>query len=96
MDLLELFDDDDNEVIEFLNYQRRLFTVRKRIDHMTIWDDEDFRVRFRISKGVVLQVLGYIDDQISSQSERNLAVTSITKLLLTLRFYATVISLDAW
>jgi len=37
---------------------------------MTFWDDEDFRGRFRISKEVVLQVLGYIDDQISSQSER--------------------------
>ena len=43
MDLLELFDGDDNEVIEFLNYQRRLYTVRKRIDHiMTFWDDEVF------------------------------------------------------
>lgn len=70
MDLLELFDDDDTEIIEFLNYQRREYTVRKRIDHMTFWDNEDFRVRFRISKEVVLQVLGYIDDQISSQSER--------------------------
>lgn len=70
MELMELFDDDDTEIIKFLNYSRRVYTVRNRIDYMTFWDDDDFRMRFRIPKGVVVQVLGYIDDQISSQSER--------------------------
>jgi len=37
---------------------------------MQFWDDQDFKVRFRISKEVVIQVLGYINEQISSQSYR--------------------------
>ncbi|NP_001233059.1 uncharacterized protein LOC100569528 [Acyrthosiphon pisum] len=90
MDIFGIFyEDDDQEIIEFLNYQRRTYTIRMRVDHMTLWDDHDFRIRFRISKVVVLQVLDHINDQISSLTDRNHAVTSINKLLLALRFYAT-------
>jgi len=70
MDLFEIIDDDDQEIVNFLNYQRRVYTIRPRVDHMNIWDDEDFRARFRISKDVVIQVLGFINDQISSRSDR--------------------------
>lgn len=70
MDLFEIIDDDDVEIINFLNYQRRVYTIRVRVDHMNIWDDEDFRARFRISKDEVIQVLGFINDQISSRSDR--------------------------
>uniref|UniRef100_A0A2S2NS44 Putative nuclease HARBI1 n=1 Tax=Schizaphis graminum TaxID=13262 RepID=A0A2S2NS44_SCHGA len=87
--ILDIIEDDDVEIVEFLNYQRRTYTIRVRINHMEFWDDQDFKVRFRISKEVVIEVLGYINEQISSQSYRNHAVTSINKLLLTLRFYAT-------
>ncbi|KAF0706476.1 Uncharacterized protein FWK35_00023526 [Aphis craccivora] len=87
MDLFE--DDNDYELIQFLNYQRRVYTVHQRLDHFEKWDDHDFRVRFRLGKDVVLQVVEYIEDEISSQSNRNNAVTTINKLLLTLRFYAT-------
>jgi hypothetical protein len=54
----------------FLNHQRRMYTIRVRVDHMTLWDDQDFRIRFRISKDVVIQVLELINDRISSQSDR--------------------------
>lgn len=70
MDLLEIIDDDDQEIVNFINYQRRIYTIRIRVDHMNIWDDLDFRARFRILKDVVLQVLGFINDQISSRSDR--------------------------
>jgi hypothetical protein len=71
MDLFELIDDDDEEIVDFLNHQRRMYTIiRVRVDHMTLWDDQDFRIRFRISKDVVIQVLELINDQISSQSDR--------------------------
>lgn len=70
MDLFEIIDDDDQEIVNFINYQRRVYTIRVRVDHMNIWDDEDFRARFRISKDVVIQVLGFINDQISSRSDR--------------------------
>ncbi|CAI6370269.1 unnamed protein product [Macrosiphum euphorbiae] len=71
MDIFGIFyEDDDQEIIEFLNYQRRTYTIRMRVDHMTLWDDHDFRIRFRISKVVVLQVLDHINDQISSLTDR--------------------------
>lgn len=71
MDIFGIFyEDDDQEIIEFLNYQRRTYTIRMRVDHMTLWDDHDFRIRLRISKVVVLQVLDHINDQISSLTDR--------------------------
>lgn len=70
MDFLEIFEDDDVEILEFLNYQRRMYTIRVRIDHMAFWDDQNFKIRFRLSKDVVLQVLRYINGEISSQSAR--------------------------
>jgi len=70
MDIFGINEDDDQEIIEFLNYQRRAYTIRMRVDHMTLWDDHDFRIRFRISKAVVLQVLEHINDQISSLTDR--------------------------
>ncbi|XP_060844436.1 LOW QUALITY PROTEIN: putative nuclease HARBI1 [Rhopalosiphum padi] len=84
-----LYEDDDQKIVEFLNYQCRTYTIRVRVDHMTLWDDHDFRIKFRISKVVVLQVLEQINGQISSSTDRNHAVTPINKLLLILRFYAT-------
>jgi len=68
--VLDIIEDDDVEIVEFLNYQRRTYTIRVRINHMEFWDDQDFKVRFRISKEVVIEVLGYINEQISSQSYR--------------------------
>lgn len=68
--IMDFVEDDDDEIVEFLNYQRRPYTIRVRINHMEFWDDQDFKVRFRISKEVVIQVLGYINEQISSQSYR--------------------------
>jgi len=68
--VLDIIEDDNVEIVEFLNYQRRTYTIRVRINHMEFWDDQDFKVRLRISKEVVIEVLGYINEQISSQSYR--------------------------
>jgi len=72
MDYMDLFeDDDDYELIQFLNYQRRVYTVYQRLDHFEKWDDHDFWVRFRLGKkDVVLQVVEYIEDEISPQTNR--------------------------
>jgi len=64
-----LFDDDDDEILEFINYRRRPYTVRDRINHMMKWDDHDFRIRFRLSKVVVEQVLELITDNISVENQ---------------------------
>jgi len=66
-----LFDDDDDEILEFINYRRRPYTVRDRINHTSMmkWDDHDFRIRFRLSKVVVQQVLELIKDNISVENQ---------------------------
>jgi len=68
--ILAFVEDDDAEIVEFLKYQRRSYTILVRINHIEFWDDEDFKVRFRISKEMIIQVLGYINEQISSQTHR--------------------------
>lgn len=45
---------DDQKIVRFLNFQRRTYPIRMRVDHMTLWDDYDFRIRFQTSKVVVL------------------------------------------
>jgi len=37
---------------------------------MLAWDDHDFRVRFRLGKNVVRNLLEYIEDEIASQTIR--------------------------
>eukprot|EP00102_Acyrthosiphon_pisum_P019201 XP_016656411.1 PREDICTED: putative nuclease HARBI1 isoform X3 [Acyrthosiphon pisum] len=84
-----LFYDDDEEFGVYLNYQRRPYTVRTRVDHFNTWDEHDFKTRFRLSKETVLMILDLIGPSISSNTDRNNAVTTTQKLLLALRFYAT-------
>jgi len=68
MDLFEAVD--DYEIIQYMNYRRRQYTVHERINHMLAWDDHDFRVRFRLGKNVVRNLLEYIEDEIASQTIR--------------------------
>lgn len=42
--LFEIFHDDATEIVEFSNYERRLYTVRARIDHMAFWGDHEFEL----------------------------------------------------
>lgn len=42
MDLFVVIDNDDQEIINFINYQCRVYTIRVQVDHMNIWDDVDF------------------------------------------------------
>ncbi|XP_029341116.1 putative nuclease HARBI1 [Acyrthosiphon pisum] len=81
--------EDDNEILEFINYRQRPYTVRDRIKHMMKWDDHDFRMRFRLFKVVVEQVLDLIRDNISVENQWNCAIAPVDQLLVTLRFYAT-------
>ncbi|KAE9545612.1 hypothetical protein AGLY_001155 [Aphis glycines] len=94
-----LFYDDDVEFQEYLNYQRRPYTVRTKVDHFSTWDELDFKNRFRLSKETVLMILNMIGPTISSNADRNHAITPTQKLLLALRFYATgyfLISAGRW
>jgi len=64
-----LFDGDDDEILEYINYRRRPYTVRDGINHMIKWDDHDFRITFRLSEVVVEQVLELITDNISVENQ---------------------------
>lgn len=70
MNLYEIINDDDQEIVNLMDYQRHVYTIHLRVNHMTIWDDQDFRAKFKISKDVVFLVLGFINNQISLQSGR--------------------------
>lgn len=60
-----------------------------RINFFEEMDEVEFFNRFRLRKNTCLQLLQEIEEDIKSPTNRNRAVTPFTKLLLTLRFYAT-------
>ena len=64
-----LFDDDYIKLNEYMNYQRRPYVVHCRVDHL-LWDDYDFKVRFRLSKETVIEVLNLIAHYISTNTDR--------------------------
>lgn len=51
-----LFYDNDVEFKKYLNYQRRPYTVRTKIDHFRTWDELDFKNNFRLSKETVMMI----------------------------------------
>lgn len=40
----------------YVNYVRRPFNIRFRINRFNKWDDYDFKARFRLSKETVIEV----------------------------------------
>lgn len=70
--LMELTDDEEFvEVIDVLqNVRRQPQTYRRRQDHFLIWNEEDFRKRFRLSKQGVHFVIDQISDEIISPTEQ--------------------------
>lgn len=49
MDLLEIFEDDDGDILEFINYQRQVHTIRIRTNHIFFEDYTDFLVQLTYS-----------------------------------------------
>ncbi|XP_063911960.1 putative nuclease HARBI1 [Zophobas morio] len=90
MDILENDWSDDEDIVEFINHERRPYKVSdQRPDHFEKWDDTDFVVRFRLTKNTVLSILELVDNRLETPTDRNHAIRPIDQLLLTLRFYAT-------
>jgi hypothetical protein len=72
MDLLLdnlLFDDDDIELYEYINYQRRPYIVYCRINNL-LWDNYVIKVHFRLSKETVLEILNLIQHYINTNTDR--------------------------
>ncbi|CAK1592229.1 unnamed protein product [Parnassius mnemosyne] len=67
----------------------RPWWIKERINYFYDYDDEDFRIRFRLSKAAAHNPLIKIEDHLEFISERNQSISPINQLLTTLRFYAT-------
>lgn len=81
--------DEDDQIMANLAAQGRAARVfRARPNHFERLSDEEFFVRFRLTKPTVLDLFGRIEEAITSPTDRNHAVPAINRLLLTLRFYA--------
>ena len=59
-----------------------------RVNYFETLSEEEFRMRFRLSKNTSRVILEQIRGRISSRTNRNRAITAEVKLLLALRFYA--------
>lgn len=80
----------DNSSDEEENEFPRIRTFRPRKNPFDDFDDVDFKDRFRLSKNSVTFLLQEIIDRIHQPlHRRNMPVSPINQLLVTLRFYAT-------
>lgn len=74
MDIFEDFEDIDHQeiadVVNVINPERRLYTLRKRTDHFNKWDEIEFLRRFRLSKLTVSHLLEEIEPQLLHRSNR--------------------------
>ena len=81
----DLEDEDDEEIF----FQRRPYSIRVRRNHLDLWDDIDFRCRFRLNKETVLIIHRKIEGRLQATWNITRALSPLQQLLLILRFYAT-------
>lgn len=63
--------------------------MRERNNPFTMYDDVDFRLRYRFRKQVILDILERFGRHISPITNRNRSIDALTQFLVTLRFFAT-------
>ncbi|KAB0798890.1 hypothetical protein PPYR_06770 [Photinus pyralis] len=68
---------------------RRIRFIRDRNNPFQIYDDIDFKMRYRFSKPIVQNLLHMFGHLIEPKTKRNKSIDGLTQLLITLRFYAT-------
>ncbi|BES91137.1 transposon protein [Nesidiocoris tenuis] len=81
-------DSEDELFLEFVNYERRPYVVKPRVDHFSDLDDVEFFTRFRLRKETVLFILMRVETEITPGRENANTIPPMARLLLTLRFYA--------
>lgn len=64
-------------------------TFRNRNNPFEMYDDNDFNTRFRFSKPVIMELLHIFGNHIQPMTKRNMSISSMNQLLITLRYYAT-------
>lgn len=54
-----------------------------------MFDEREFKIRFRLGKDIVMDILRQIGPQLEHVTQRNMAISALIQILITLRFYAT-------
>lgn len=70
MEVFHLLNDEDEDIVEFIEEQRRPYIVNERYDAFNELDDVDFVRRFRLSKNTVLFILEQIEEAIETPTDR--------------------------
>ncbi|KAJ3620693.1 hypothetical protein MTP99_004621 [Tenebrio molitor] len=82
---------DDEDIINFvvnLGGIRKNPRLQIRRNHLEYWDDQEFYIRFRLSKNTVVLLLEEIRENIQHNTNWNHALTPMEMILATLRFFA--------
>lgn len=82
--LSELSDNDEPE-----NRVPRNRVFRDRQNHFEMFNDEEFKYRYRFSKNSVMDMLNIFGHELEPPTRRNKSLSSLNQLLIALRFYAT-------
>ena len=68
---------------------RRIRHLRGRLNPLKEYDDGNFRRRFRLRKDSAITLTDILKDDLQHQTRRELPLTPLQQVLVTLRFYAT-------
>lgn len=89
-DLLQMEVDYLADEISELSNAKKKYTVRQRVNPLEVYDEEEFRRRFRLTKAGVRYLYTLIGAQLEPIiSRENFTISGMNKILLTLRYYAT-------
>lgn len=88
---MDVFDDIDHaievrEVNAIRDRNPRVF--RNRIDPFEIYNDREFRQRYRLSKECARFVISLVEERLSSVSVRRNILSPTLQILIALRYYA--------
>lgn len=71
--MADQFDDDDSDDEMFMHIAARgrmARNFRQRPDHLNLWTDEEFFMRFRLTKVTVLSVLELVEHELEYETDR--------------------------
>lgn len=89
-DFIQLEVDDLENEISALTKVKKKYNIRHRVNPMDIYDEKEFRRRFRLSKDSVRYLYDLIGKDLEPLVTRaKFTITGLNKILITLRYYAT-------
>lgn len=78
------------EEIAAISNEKKKYSIQKPLSPMDVFDDEQFRRRFRLTKSTVRYLYTLIGNELEPLVTReNFTLTGMDKILITLRYFAT-------